>query len=382
MQSQQKEIDLSKVIGVLKENKKRICQVTGSLTVLAIIYCIFATPIFTASAIINPPKLTDAGSDAAQALNGIFGFGGGGGGLLSKTDADITIAILKTNALKNLVIQKFDLQHKLDKKDSEVTRRTLDGMVKFIPDMKSGFVQISVDDTDPNLAAGIANYYSVALGQMISNIAYGKSSNKYRFYENQLAQAESSLTVAEDALKHFVESNGFVAGQQSEVAANLSVQLQAQLIVAQAKLQSMTLYATSDNPDYIELESQINGYKVQLDNINAVDAPDPIGIPANAAPRLSQQFGRLTREITLRQQVYKIITQQYEANRLDLLSELAPIGVQVVDPAVVPLYKSKPKRLFVVAGGFVFGLIASSVYFIIINRKKVIVEADNEKQFN
>ena len=172
MQSQQKEIDLSKVIGVLKENKKRIGHVTGVTTVLAIIYCFFATPIFTAKTIINPPKLTDAGSGAAQALNGLAALAGGGGGSLlsQKTDVDITIAILKTDALKNLIIQKFDLEHELEKKDIELTRRALDGKVKFIPDIKSGFLEIDVDDKDPKLAADIANYYSVALGQMISNI--------------------------------------------------------------------------------------------------------------------------------------------------------------------------------------------------------------------
>lgn len=374
MQAQQKEIDLNKVIGVLKENKKRIWQTTGVTTVLAIVYCIFATPIFTATTIINPPKLTDAGSGASQALNGLAALAGGGGGLLSqKTDADVTIAILKTNSLKNIIIQKFDLQHKLDQKDIELTRRVLDGKVKFIPDMKSGFVEVDVDDKDPKLATDIANYYSIALGQMISNIAYGKSDSKYQFYNSQLAQANASLNTAEDALKSFVESNGFVAGQQADVAASLSVQLQAQLIVAQAQLQSIKLYATDDNPDYIQLESQINGYKVQLDNLNAVGAPDPIGIPANAAPGLAKQYANLMRELVLRQEIYKIITQQYEANRLDLLSELAPVGIQVVDPAQVPLYKSKPKRLFVIVGGFMLGLIASSIYFIVGNRKKIIV---------
>ena len=79
-----------------------------------------------------------------------------------------------------------------------------------------------------------------------------------------------------------------------------------------------------------------------------------------------------------RQEVYKIIARQYEANRLDSVSELTPVGIQVVDPAVVPLYKSKPKRLNILVGGFMFGLIASSVYFILRNRKKIIVEVGNK----
>lgn len=116
MQAQQKEIDLSKVVLVLKENKKWIAISTSITTLIAIIYCLIATPIFTAATIINPPKLTDAGSGAAQLIGGLADIGGGGGLLNQKTDADVTIAIMKTNAMKDLVISKFDLQKLLEKK--------------------------------------------------------------------------------------------------------------------------------------------------------------------------------------------------------------------------------------------------------------------------
>lgn len=80
------------------------------------------------------------------------------------------------------------------------------------------------------------------------------------------------------------------------------------------------------------------------------------------------------REFSLRQEVYRIIAKQYEAHRLDLLSELVPVGIQVIDPAQVPLHKSKPKRLKIVVGGFLIGLLVSCLFFIIQNRKKIIVE--------
>lgn len=374
MNKQQKEIELSQVVGVIKENRKQIGISTGVTTFIAIIYCIFATPIFTAITIINPPKLTDAGTGVAQALSGLAALAGGGGLLNQKTDGDLTIAILKTTALKDMVIRKFDLQKYLNKKDIELTRRALDGKVKFIPDMKSGFVEIDVDDKDPKLAAAIANFYTIALGQMISNISYSRSNTKFQFFNEQLTSAESSLNLAEDNLKQFTESNGFIAGQQAQVAAGLSTQLQAQIIVAQAQLQSMRIYAAPDNPDYIKLESQIASYKQQLDNLNTPEAPDPIGIPANAAPAMAKQYANLMREFTLRKEIYGIIAKQYEANRLDALSEMIPVGIQVVDPAQVPLYKSKPKRLKIIAEGLLIGLLGSCVYFIIRNRKKIIVE--------
>ena len=295
-----------------------------------------------------------------------------------KTDADVTIAIMKTNAMKDMIINKFDLQKLLEKKDIELTRRTLDGKVKFIPDMKSGFVEIDVDDKDPKLAAAIANYYVIALGQMISNISYGKSNIKYQFFNQQLDKAESSLDIAEEAVKQFALQNGIIAGQQVSIVANLATQLQAQLVVAQAQLQAMSLYASPDNPDYIELSSRIASYKGQLDKLNNSASPDPIGVPAGLAPELAKQYAGLMRDVMFRQEVYKIIARQYEANRLDSVSELTPVGIQVVDPAVIPLYKSKPKRLKVVVGGLMLGLIASSVYFILRNRKKIIVEIESE----
>lgn len=381
MQAQQKEIDLSKVVLVLKENKKRIAISTGVTTFIAIVYCLIATPIFTAATIINPPKLTDAGSGAAQLIGGLAALGGGGG-LYQKTDADVTIAILNTGALKNLVIQKFDLVKLFKQKDIELTRRNLAGKVKFIPDMKSGFVEIDVDDKDPKLAAALANYYVIALGQMVSNISYGKSNAKFQFFNQQLDKAESSLNIAEEAVKQFALQNGIIAGQQVNIVANLATQLQAQLVVAQAQLQAMSLYASPDNPDYIELNSRIASYKGQLDKLNNSASPDPIGVPAGLAPELAKQYAGLMRDVMFRQEVYKIIARQYEANRLDSVSELTPVGIQVVDPAVVPLYKSKPKRLKVVVGGFMLGLMASSVYFILRNRKKIIVEVGNEKSVN
>ncbi|MBX9867366.1 MAG: hypothetical protein K2Y14_10660 [Burkholderiales bacterium] len=378
MQAQQKEIDLSKVVLVLKENKKLIAISTGITTLIAIVYCLIATPIFTAATIINPPKLTDAGSGAAQLIGGLAALGGGGGLLSQKTDADVTIAILNTGALKDLVIQKFDLVKLFKQKDIELARRSLAGKVKFIPDMKSGFVEIDVDDKDPKLAAALANYYVIALGQMVSNISYGKSNAKFQFFNQQLDKAESSLNIAEEAVKQFALKNGILAGQQVSIVANLATQLQAQIVVAQAQLQAMSLYASPDNPDYIELNSRIASYKGQLDKLNNSASPDPIGVPAGLAPELAKQYAGLMRDVMFRQEVYKIIARQYEANRLDSVSELTPVGIQVVDPAVIPLYKSKPKRLKVVVGGLMLGLIASSVYFILGNRKRIIVEVESK----
>ena len=81
-----KEINLGKVMQVLRDNKKQIIRNTLIVTVIAAIYAFMATPIFTAKTIINPPKLSDAGAGLGQALGGLtLALNGGGGFLNQKT---------------------------------------------------------------------------------------------------------------------------------------------------------------------------------------------------------------------------------------------------------------------------------------------------------
>ena len=376
---QQKEIDLSKVVGVLKNNKKPIGITTGITTLIAIIYCISATPIFTAKILINPPKLADAGTSFAQVFSGLGALTGGGGGFLQKTDADVVMAMLNTNVIKDMVIKQFGLIKLLKVKDIELARGALGGKVKFIPDMKSGFLEIDVDDKDPKLAAAIANYYTVALGQLINNVAYTKANQRYQFYQEQLKAALLALNSSESSLKAFIQKNGIIAGQQAQVIAGISTQLQAQLVVAQSQLQSMRYYVSTDNPDYQALLAHIDSYKQQLDKLNNQNSDDNIAIPANLAPELANQYLNLMRDFTFHEVVYTVMVKQSKASQLDAQSEIAPLAIQVIDPATVPLYKAKPKRVYVCLGWLMFGLMGSCVYFIIRNRKQIIIEVANEK---
>lgn len=374
MTEHKKEIDLSSAFKVLLDNKKKIGISTVVTTFVAILYCLFATPIFMAQAIINPPKLTDAGTSFSQVISGLNALGGSGGGLLQKTDADVAIAILNTNAVKTMVVDKFNLIQRWKQQNKELARMALSSSVQLISDMKSGFVLIDVYNKDPKLAADIANYYTLALGQAINNVAYARANQRYTFYQNQLESAFLLLSQAEDELRKFSESNGVVAGQQTQVLSGISAQLQAQLIAAQVELRRMSYYAGAQNPDYLALESQVSSLKHQILSLNNQDADTNIAIPVGLAPKLANEYIRLMRNFKFKELVYEVMLKQSKAAQLDAQSEMEPLAIQIIDPAIVPLYKAKPKRLSILIIGFIFGLIVSSIYFIVRNRKKIIVE--------
>ena len=371
-----KEIDLTKLWQVIKADKKLIFISTGVTTLIAIIYCIFATPIYTASVLINPPKLSDAGSGLSSMMGGLAGLSlGGGGGLLSqKTDADVAGALLSTNSVLDMQINNFNLIKYYKSDDIEMARKNLIKNTKIVPDPKSGFLAVSIDDKDPKLAASMANYYTVALGKLISNVALGKSISKDNFFEDQVQKSKSNLMDAQNKVKDFMKSNGILAGNQTQVIAGLITQLQAQLVMAQTQQNAMANYATSENPDYKRLSTQIASIKQQLSNLNTNDVnnEDKISIPAGLAPELSEQYINLMREYIMREEIYKLVIKQYEANKLDKLSEMDPTSVQVIDAAQVPLHKSAPKWLKIIALSFLLSITLSVSFIIIRNRKRII----------
>lgn len=376
MEQKQKEIDLGKVVEVLKDNKKKIGVVTGVTTLIAIIYCLVATPIFTAKVLINPPKLTDAGSGIGQVLGNFSILSGTAGGILNqKTDTDIAAALLSTTRVRSSVVNKFKLQTYFKSTNFEQANLALASHVKLIPDMKSGFLEIDVSDKDKELATKIANYYTVALGQLISDVALGKTTQKYSFLKTQMLQANYAKQGAESSLNGFIKQHGIIAGQQSQIIAGISTNLQAQLVIAQSQLQSMSMYASPDNPDYKQLQVQIASYVSQLNQLSGQQAgADNVVIPSGLAPELAQQYTNLVRETIMREEIYRILSKQYEAAKLDMLSEEAPVGIQVIDPAVVPYYRSFPKRGKIVMLSFFASIIVASVFFVLKNHKKIIVE--------
>lgn len=370
-------IDLSKLYKNILSNKKIILISTSITTFMAVIYCIFATPIFTSSIMINPPKLSDAGNGIGGVLGSISSLNlSGSGGLLSqKTDSDISIALLTTKSVLDMQIHQFNLIKYYGQKDIEGARLALLGATKFIPDLKSGFLSINVADKNPKLATQIANNYIVCLGNLISKIAIGKTSIRKNFLEAQVESAQFNLTDAENKVKIFAQQNGILAGNQSQVIAGIVTQLQAQLIALQSKLKVMSQYETPSNPEYMQVEKQIFVIKQQLDglNIGQENNQDKITIPAGLAPELAQQYVILIRNYLIKEEIYKQVIKQFEISNIDRLSELNPTSIQVIDYAQVPLHKTSPKRLKIILLAVIIGFILGILVIIWKTRNDIVV---------
>lgn len=372
-------IYITKMFCVLKSNSLNILKITSSFVVFAIIYCIFATPIYTARTIVNPPKLNEAGNNVSKNLGDMSDLDFSYSWSLTKTDANVIIALCKTDQLKNLIANKFNLMKANKLKNMEQARAMVSSMTRFTPDLQSGFLEIYIDSPSPVLAADIANYYHIAIGEIISKIAYDRTVQKQQFFLQQLDKTRENLHQAQINLKNFAIKNGISSGQQMSIVANLATQLQAQLVVAKSQLQAMALYATPDNPDYKNLQATVNSLDKQVNDVNGQggvgSTTSQLPIPSHLAPELASEYDNLQRDVMLNEEILKVLFRAYENSKIEGYSQMIPTSLEVVDPAIMPEHPSKPKKIKIILAALLLGITLSSLYYIIRNKKQFIVEA-------
>jgi len=339
------EISLMDLLLVLAKHNRFIIKLTGAVAVLAVIYALLQPNIYTAKTVILPPQQgASTASMLLGQLGGLAGLAGGAAGI--KSPNDLHIGMLKSHTLADQMITRFKLQQKFKAKTMEATRATLAGGT-LIASGKDGFITIEYSDKDPQFAATIANAYVEELDRLNSTLAVTEASRKRLFFEKQLKSARTNLDVAEIALKQTQERTGMIQPEAQSGALIAAVtNLRAQIAAKEVELAAMGAFATPQNPDYRQIQQVIAGLRAQLAKLEANSAGRDIKVPTGKLPETGLEFLRKTRDFKYQETLYELLSKQFEIAKIDEAKEAALI--QVVDKALVPEQKSKPKRSLIV----------------------------------
>jgi hypothetical protein len=128
-------------------------------------------------------------------------------------------------------------------------------------------------------------------------------------------------------------------------------------VAAEVQLEVVRGFSTEQNPQVIQLKTQIEEMKRQFARMqygqgmelptfskNPGEPHPEIVVPFARVPRVGLDLARLTREAKVQQTVFELLTQQYEQAKIAEARD-SPI-VQVLDRAVPAEWKSKPKTTF------------------------------------
>lgn len=297
---------------------------------------------YMASTKMLPPQQAQSGAAALLAqLGGASGLAGSIAGV--KSPSDVYIGMLLSRTVADKLVSRFDLKRRYAMESSEKVRREL-AENTVISTGKDGMISISVEDEDKKLVASLANAYVGELQLLTQTLAMTEASQRRVFFERQLETAKNNLAKVETSLKGALDSGGVIS-VDSESAAILqtAARLKAQLSAKEIQLGSMRAFVTEANPEYRRVVEELNSLRSELVKLEG-------GRPVIAATEGSRRAGfeniQLMRDLKYYQMLYEMLAKQYEVARLDEAKDAALI--QVLDVAVEPEFKAKPKRALIV----------------------------------
>lgn len=299
---------------------------------LALGITMFIPPTFTANTTFIPPQQAQSTAVAALAsLGSLGGLAGNVGGIASL--AERYAALMRSQTLSDRIIDQFKLMDTYDVKFRMDARKELADNVRITLGKKDGLMTVEVDDKSPQRAADMANRYIDELRRIADTLAVTEAQQRRAFFEGHLKETKDRLVQAQRGL----EASGYNPGAlkaEPKVAAEAYARLKAEATAADLRLGLLRSRLADGTPEVMQQQATLSALRKQLataeSTTNTSNGVDYIG---------------RYREFKYQETLFEVYARQFELARADESREGGLI--QVVDRAMKPELKSRPKRAII-----------------------------------
>ncbi|GGX34513.1 hypothetical protein GCM10010946_09660 [Undibacterium squillarum] len=274
-----------------------------------------------------------------------------------KNPNDLYIGILKSRAISDKIISRFNLKERYNQKLMSSARKILE-QNSSIAAGKDGIISIDVWDHDPEIAAKIATAFVDELIILTGELAISDASKRRSFLEKQVNLTKEKILALERDISANVEKTGLMSVDiQAKSIIETTAKLRAVITAKEVQLKSIAPFVTQNNNEYKRLNQEIISLRTELDKLengshqSIATKPDGEIVSTNV---------QKIRDLKYYQSLFELISKQYEAAKLDEAKDY-PL-IQTLDTAVVPDTKDKPKRMIFAFGFMVFGLLSSILF--------------------
>jgi len=267
--------------------------------------------------------------------------------------------MLRSRTIADRLVERFDLGRVYGLTLLDDARKELSSNSK-ITASRDGLITIEVEDIDPKRAADLANAYVEALRGMTIDLAVSEAAQRRLFFEGQLRKSKDDLTLAEVELRRFTEDSGLVNPQgQISLSVAAAAGLRAQIAAKEIQLAAMRTFATEGNPDLKRALQELNGLRAELAKMekDSTAGKGDVLVPFRKAPGIGLEYVRRYRDMKYYETLYEVLAKQYEIARIDEAKDATLI--QVLDKAIQPERKSRPRRALIVILTVLISLIIS-----------------------
>lgn len=355
------EVTFLDLLIVLAKRKAVVFGLPAFVAAISIAISLVLPNSYTATTKILPPQQTQATSAVLAQLSSLSGLAGGVVPGV-KNPNDLYVGMLRSRTVADSLIQRFDLNKLYEEKHQSLTRKRLERITSVVAG-KDGIITLDVEDRDPKRAADMANAYVDELFKLTKVLAVTEASQRRLFFERQLEQARENLTRAELSARHALEKGGLAQVEgQGRAMLEITARLRAQITVKEVQIGVTRAFATAQNPELQRDLQELEVLKRELTKIEGGSTSARSSPTRETGAQGIDNLG-LLREMKYYEATYELLAKQYEIAKIDEAKDSAII--QVMDKAVVPDRKSKPRRgLIVILSTFAAGVAAILLAFI------------------
>lgn len=356
----QREVDIKDLSKIIWKWRTKIFLFVFIITSLSIGVSLLLPKWYKAQAVVLSPVSSDTAISPMTSILGNLGLGSVMGG-----DGNIFryLAILKSRTLRAAVINKFDLIEHYKSKNEELALETFDEYLFFEVGDENQVV-VSMIDKDQDLVADLTNYIIYCLDSLNIELSVSNARNNRIFIEKRVNSIMDSLEYVNQNLADFMKSKGIISlKDQVTLGVEQAAFLKSTIIQKEVELEVAIKSFGSNNPTVnllkFELQSLESKYK-DLTGNNNVESLIP---NFSEVPDLQLKLLKMQRQGEYYSRLIEYLGPMYEQQKFEEAKNIPTL--QILDNAVRPELKTKPKRAVIVILVFLLSTIIATTYAII-----------------
>ncbi len=269
---------------------------------------------------------------------------------------DLHVAMLRSQAVADRLIKRFDLVRAWQLGDQATARALLARRMDFSIARREGVVYVNVYDVHPQRAPAIANEVVEELKQLLRGFALDEARQRRSFYELQLERSRKAMAEAQQRLR----DSGFDrAALRSEpgAAASAYARQQAEITGMEVRLAALLQVRAEGSPEVQLSRAEIAAMRGQLSRLE---------LPRDEG---SGQFVERVRELRYAEQLVDTLSRQLQVARFD--EDADPVPVQFLDRARPSMTPASPNPLMWLLGGLTLGFSLQAAWVLLRHRARL-----------
>jgi tyrosine-protein kinase Etk/Wzc len=273
------------------------------------------------------------------------------------TDADLdrVLTIAESNELYDFLIKKFDLykHYGIDSTQQKAPFKVRERLQKLYEVKKTKFdaVELSVEDTDREFAAQMANTAREKIDEITQRLIRNSQLSLIKAYESSFIEKEKTLVGIDDTLMRMRQNYGVIDPEnQTEAVTKSAVEADANFIRSKAKLDALRKIPSIPKDTLDFLDATVKSYEEETKRSSAVLKRYNEGY--NGVLSMKNQYERESDQVNRDKQRFLQL-------RIAYSTKIS--AVSVIETAPVPIVKARPKRSIIVASAMLIAFVFSVI---------------------